>query len=320
MIPPTSPLRPDAIRPLVQDSLPWSPLDFIRDVSADGDRQVQFDGLLRALDPANDLRFVVPISRDTEVAVFAERLPWDSAFFGYEVARLQGVFPLGAGRYSHDADYQPAITALLDLARTRGIRYLVAMVDARDLPTFRALTALQFMLIETRLYYYNPLRVFAYPKRSRCRVATPADVDALVEMAATVDNPYDRFNSDPFIGKDVARRLIATWIRASIVDGFADTTLIPDSPNPGSLMTLKYHADKAAAWGSRVSQMILGLASRRIDNRWIGLIGESLYHVKDLGFDHLLFTTQITNTVTIRSGAHFGYRFGRGEYVFRILL
>jgi hypothetical protein len=130
MIPPTSPLRPDAIRPLVQDSLPWSPLDFIRDVSADGDRQVQFDGLLRALDPANDLRFVVPISRDTEVAVFAERLPWDSAFFGYEVARLQGVFPLGAGRYSHDADYQPAITALLDLARTRGIRYLVAMVAA----------------------------------------------------------------------------------------------------------------------------------------------------------------------------------------------
>jgi dTDP-4-amino-4,6-dideoxy-D-galactose acyltransferase len=320
MPPPTSPLRPDEIRPLVQESVPWSPLDFIRHVSVDGDRQVQFDGLLRALDPANDLRFVVPISRHTEAAVFAERLPWDSQFFGYGVARLQGVFPVGAGRYTHDADYRPAIGALLDLARARGIRYLFGVIDARDLPTLRALTELSFVLIEARLYYHVALREFRYPRRHRCRPATPADVDALVEMAGTVDNPYDRFNSDPFIGRENARRLMAQWVRASVLDGFADLTIIPDSPTPGSLVTLKYHEDKAAAWESRVAQKMLAIATPRMGNGWIHVVTETLHHAKERGWDHVMFTTQLANRRLIRTGEHAGYRFGRGEYVFRMVL
>lgn len=317
---PTSLQRPDDIRPLVQDSVPWSPLDFIRDVSADGDRRVQFDGLLRGLDPANDLRLVVPISRDMEAAVLAERLPWDSSFFGYGVARLQGIFPIGAGSYRPDADYAPAVRALIDAARARGVRYLFGVIDARDLPTLRALTALSFVLIEARIYYHIALREFRYPRRHRCRPATPADLEALVEMAATVDNPYDRFNSDPFIGRDNARRLIAQWVRASILDGFADVTIIPDSPTPGSLVTLKYHEDKAAAWESRVAQKMLAIATPRMGNGWIHVVTETLHHARERGCDHVIFTTQLANRRLIRTGEHAGYRFGRGEYVFRILL
>src|SRR5688500_19500707 len=82
------PLSLPHVRPLLLESLPWSPHDFLKDISRTGDRAVQFDGLLRELDPADDLRLAHAIAPDAEVAGLAERLPWDSAFFGYDVARL----------------------------------------------------------------------------------------------------------------------------------------------------------------------------------------------------------------------------------------
>jgi hypothetical protein len=320
MTPSTMPLRPAEMRPLLVDSLPWSPLDFLRGVSPRGDREVHFNSVLRDLDPADDLRFTGTVAPDLEVAVLAERLPWDSSFFGYEVARVHGVYPVGPGKYRPDADYKPALRVLIDRARERGIKYLFGVFDARDLPTVRALTELGFALIETRVHFHVAVREYAYPRRHRCRPATPADVEALVEMASTVDNPYDRFHSDPFIGRDHARRLIDRWIRASILEGFADVTMIPDSPTPGSLITLKYHDDKAAAWKCRVAQKMLAIAAPRVGNGWIHLVTETCYHAKERGFDHVFFTTQLANQRLMRTSQHAGYDAARGEYVFRMLL
>ena len=319
MAPTARPAELAHVRPLLLDSLPWSPFDFIKGISRTGDRAVQFDALLRRLDEANDLRFTHPIAPDAEVAVIAERLPWDSAFFGYDVARLHGVFPLTGG-YRHDANYTPALRALTELAKRRGIRYLFAVVDARDLPTFRALSALGFMLLETRVFVYLPLRTWEYRHRSRCRLATPADVESLVAMSQTVENPYDRFNADPFIGGNEAHRLIAEWIRASLVDGFADGTIIPDAPNPGALVTFKTHRDKADAWGLSIGQMILAVAAPRMDNGFLATVAAVQQHLKERGFDHLVYCTQLTNRTTLRVGRHFGYEHGRGEYVLRMVL
>jgi dTDP-4-amino-4,6-dideoxy-D-galactose acyltransferase len=320
-MPPTSPtLSVGTLQPLIQESLPWSPLDFVRGISTAGDRAVYFASILRDLDPANDLRITCAIAADRDVAVVAERLPWDSSFFGYDVARLHGVFPLQPGGYRADADYLPALSALIQLARSRGIRYLFGVLDARDLPTLRALTASGFMLIETRIYFHRSLRSYHYRRRYGCRPATAADLDGLMALAQSVENPYDRFNSDPFIGREAARRLIATWIRASVVGGFADATLIPDRPNPGALCTLKYHTGNADAWGTTIGQMVLALAAPRADNRLVALIAEANHHLKDRGIEHVLFTTQITNRRAIRVSEHLGFAYGRGEYVFRLLL
>ena len=302
------------------ESLPWSPLDFIRGISPDGDRAVQFESLVRDIDTVNDLRIAYPITSDTEVAVCAERLPWDSAFFGYDVARLHGVFPLKRGGYSPNADYAPAICALSRVAKSRGIRYLFCVIDSRDLPTIRALAASGFVLIETRLYYHRSIRNYHYPRRFRCRLATDADIESLTALARTVENPYDRFNADPFIAREDALRLMVTWIRASILQGFADATFIPDSQDPGAVCTLKYHKDKSAAWGTSIAQLSLAIASPRAGNRLVGMISEVTYHLKDLSVDHVFFTTQIANRSAIRVGEHLGYKFGRGEYVFRLLL
>jgi RimJ/RimL family protein N-acetyltransferase len=304
----------------MRDSLPWSPLDFIRGISPSGDRQVHVDPLLRPLPPEDDFRILCPLGSATEVAVCAERLPWDSSFFGYGVARLQGIFPLAGGSYSPDADYGPAIAALVRLARARGIRYLFAVVDSRDLPTTRALTAEGFALIETRLCFHRAIRSYHHARRFRCRVAREADVEALTQLAHRIENPFDRFNADPFIDRDAARRLMETWIRASIVQGFADATIVPDTATPAAFCTLKYHRDREAVWGRSIAQMMLAMSEPGTGTWLVGVISELAYHLKEMNVDHVFFTTQIANRSAIRVAEHCGFTFGRGEYVFRLLL
>jgi hypothetical protein len=312
--------RSDEARRLILGSLPWSPLDFVRGVSLEGDRAVHTAALLRDIDPVDDLRFSCPISDDTDVAVCAERLPWDSGFFGYGVARLQGIFPLRAGGYCFAADYTPAVDALTALARSRNIRYLFAVVDSRDLPTSRALTARGFSLLETRLYFHRSVCNYAHPRRFRCRLATPADLPCLLALARAVDNPFDRFNADPFIDRADIVRLMETWIRASLVGGFADASLIPDGRNPGAVITMKYHQDKSSAWDMSIAQMVLAMASPRAGNGFLGVLSEVVYHLKERGVDHVVCSTQITNRRAIRAGEHLGFRCGKSEYVFRLLL
>jgi hypothetical protein len=311
--------REDARSRLIE-SLPWSPLDFIRGVSPDGDRAVHAAAVLREIEPSDDLRFVSTLGTGEDVIVCAERLPWDSAFFGYDIARLHGVFPLRKGGYDHGADYAPAIGALRDLARDRGIRYLLAVVDARDQATSRALTGAGFGLIETRLYYHQPLQSYHYPRRFRCRLATPDDLAALTALGRAAENPYDRFNADPFIARADVVRLIDTWVRASIVEGFADATMISDSGTPAAMCTVKYHDDKSAAWGTSVAQLVLAMSAPGKGTAFVGLISEINYHLKARGTGHLFYTTQIANRSIVRVGDHLGFKLGRGEYVFRLLL
>lgn len=303
----------------IAESLPWSPLDFVKGLSKTGDRQVLARALARQIDIANDLRIVYSVSPALDVLVCTERLPWDSSFFGYEVARLHGVYPLTPGGYDPDADYVPALRAGVHAAASRGIRYLFGVIDARDLPTIRALTSLGFALIETRLYYHLDLRTFTYPRRFSCRPATAADVDCLTELAQAATNRYDRFNADPFIGRDEARRFIARWIRASIVEGLADVTMIPASPRPNALCTVKYHANNEEAWGTSIAQLVLALAST-VGSRFVGVIAETNYLLKERGIEHLFYTTQLANHSIARVGQHLGFRVQRGEYVFRLLL
>src|SRR5688572_17044928 len=299
------------------DSLPWSPLDFITGVSPAGDRSVHVESLVRDLDPGDDLRLSHPLDDESEVAVCAERLAWDSSFFGYGVARLHGIFPLKPC-YAYDADYTPALRALIHAAKQRGIRYLFAVIDARDLPTQRALSALGFALLETRVYFSVSLRDYHFPRRFRCRSATADDLDSLSELARSIENPFDRFNADPFIPKSETLRLMDTWLRASVLNGYADLTFVNDAPRPSAVCTVKYHYDKHAIWERSVAQLVLAMAGR--GGRFLGVISEINYLLKERGFDHVFFSTQLANRSAIRVGEHVGYKMGRGEYVFRLLL
>jgi hypothetical protein len=210
------------------------------------------------------------------------------------------------------------VQELMRAARERGVRYLFAVIDARDLATQRALAASGFMLLETRVYFQLALRHYQFPRRFRCRVATAGDLEGLSELARTAENPFDRFNADPFIDKRDTVRLLDAWLRASVLNGFADLTYINDTARPTAVCTVKYHQDKHAAWGVALAQLVLAMAGP--GGRFLGVISEINYHLKERGFDYVYFTTQLPNYATIRVGERLGFRIGRGEYVFRLLL
>src|SRR4051812_8036794 len=106
-----TPLGPELpqIRAVLAEHLPWSPLDFIPAISRKGDRSLYAEQLTGTLPEEHDLRFRATLADGSRVAVFAELLPWDTQFFGYGVARLNGVFPLEAPWHRPRSDYRGVV-------------------------------------------------------------------------------------------------------------------------------------------------------------------------------------------------------------------
>jgi hypothetical protein len=310
----------DRVRTVLIEGLGWSPLDFVREIDRQGDKRLYIDSLTRETDEDNDLRFVHHGIQGPDLFISAERLPWDSRFFGFGVARLNGIFPLEPPFFQPYADYASPVHTLLETAGRRGISYVFAQVDARDLALMRALGQASFALVETRLYYHASLKEYDRPERYAVRAATPDDVDTLGRVARDMVNLYDRFHADPFLAGENADRLMHKWVEASILEDFADITLVPDVPRPAAFITLRYHRDKWSTWGLRMGQPVFGAVSPEFRGWYRKLISEINWHLKEAGVEHTYLTTQITNKAVMKVWERFGYHFGRGEYVFRKIL
>jgi hypothetical protein len=83
---------------------------------------------------------------------------------------------------------------------------------------------------------------------------------------------------------------------------------------------VKYHRDKSAAWNTSIAQLVLAMALPRSGNGLLGVISEVNCHLQEAGLEHVVFSTQITNRPVTRIGERLGFRYGKGEYVFRLLL
>ncbi len=310
----------DRVQIVLTKNIPWSPHDFIRKISLEGDRTVYVEDLTRPINERDDLRFIYRYADGNELVIFAERLPWDSQFFGYEVAKLNGLFLLNDPYYNFRADYTVAVQALIEACQKRDVRYLFAVLDPRDIAGLRALGQIGFSLIETGCYYSMRLKDHKYKRRHACRIATPEDIESLSRTAQIMVNRYDRFHADPFISPQDADRLMYKWVEASIIESFADITLVPDIQNPTAFCTVKYHQDKWSKWNLKLSQPVLAAVSKELSGWYLKIASEINYHLKKIGVEHSFLKTQITNKSMIRVWEKLGYRFGRGEHVFRIVL
>lgn len=296
------------------------PHSYIRGLNADFDLSNQLDSWLRDLPASDDLRFAIGSSID-ERWILMERLPWDSEFFDRGMARLNAVVQPGVSTPLM-ADVSLGVKALgiaLDEARGRGIDYVFCTVAATDLPMIRTVGACGFELIETRCHYHRPL--LAPPtERHATRLVTAADVPSLARAASTMVNVYDRFHADPAIAPDAAERLMEKWVHASILDGFADATIVPDTPEPEAFCTAKYHKHLWAGWGLRLAQPVLSAVSPKHKGWYVRIISELDEHLRGVGAEHSFLVTQLTNNAVIRCWEKLGYQFGKGEHIFRKLL
>ena len=308
------------LRQMLSDCLPWSPLDFIKAISLDGDKKLYAHRLISEIDEENDLRFTQKLPNGENIILFAEKLAWDTKFFGYGVGKLLGIFPLDAPFYRPESDYAPAILELLKKSESQNVQYLFAAVDPRDLATLRALGETGFSLIETRAYYHMDIRQYSFPERFAVRPANTDDIQSLGQAAVKMINSYDRFHADPFIHEEAANRLMYKWIEASILNGFADVTIVPDAVAPTAFCTVKYHKDCWSNWNLRLSQPIFSVVSPEYKGWYKKIISEINYHLCDIGVEHSYLITQATNKAVIWVWESLGYRFGKCELIFRKII
>lgn len=308
------------LRRALRDSGLSSPRAFIRELDKDYDLGCHLDRLLGPLDAEDDLRIRCGSGSD-ERWVLMERLPWDSAFFSRGMARLNAVVSPGCP-VGLRADVTPSVRAIeqgLVLARERGIDFVTCAVDATDLPQIRALCSSGFDLIETRSHYH--MHLDGPPDvRHRTRLATAADVPSLAKAAREMVNRFDRFHADPAIAPVDADRMMEEWVRVSILEGFADATIVPDVEAPEAFCTAKYHREHWRGWGLRLSQPVLSAVSPSHRGWYVRIISELNEHLRFIGAEHSHLITQITNNAVIRCWEKLGYRFGKGEHMFRKLL
>lgn len=295
-------------------AMPSSPHDFVPGLSAAGDRALLAAHLLRPLPAAHDLRLLVDAGPAT-VAALAEVLPWDSDLFGLRMARLHGVFTLDGPPV---ADARPAVEALLARARALDVRYLFAHVDTRDAPLARALGECGFALLETRVLFHRPLTDYAWPERFATRQAVAADVPTLADTAVRTVNRFDRFHADPALDPARVDALMRAWVENSILAGFADVTLCADAPAPRAFITGRYHRASWPAWQKRVAQPVLSAVDAAAKGWYRRLLSEINHHFRAQGAEHTFVVTQAANKAVIHVWETLGYRYGRGENVFRV--
>jgi len=254
------------------------------------------------------------------LGVFAERLPWDSDFFGYGVARLNAVLPLNSPWFRPQADYRPAIEMLVQEANRKGIRYLFAQVEPRDLATTRALGELGFALIETRFFHYGPVLAPGPRDPLPVRLAVESDIPSLARAASLTVNPYDRFHADPFIDAGCAARLMERWVEESVLGRMADLVLVPDVAEPGAFVTFRFQRSNWERWGIKIAQGVLSAVSPEFMG-WMGRLGPEINaHLLAAGVEQSFGSTQVTNRPVIWFAQEAGAKFGRCEYVFRRIL
>jgi len=308
------------LRQLLSEHLPWSPRDYVQGISRQGDRAIHAEQLTAEMARGDDLRAVVTLADGGEIVVFAERLPWDSEFFGYGVARLNGIFPLSAPWHRPMADSRVAVEWLCEEAARRDVTYLFAVVDPRDLSTTRALGESGFALIETRFYHFGQIDQPVFTERLPVRKATENDIPSLAKAASGTVNIYDRFHADPFITEQDALRLMEKWVEQSVTGQLADVVIVPDVSEPGALVTYRYHRDKWDRWGLQLVQGVFSAVAPEFKG-WMGKLGPEVnYHLLGVGARCSYGSTQVANRPIIWFAEEAGARFGKCEYIFRRIL
>lgn len=148
-----------------------------------------------------------------------EYLPWDSAFFGRQIARVVG------SRLDRDSAERVA-----DWCRVHSIECLYFLADLDDVGTVRAAEDHGFRLVDVRVSLARsldrPPEEASSAPGGVIRRAGSADVAELRRIART-SHTDSRFYADDRFTRERCDELYATWIERSC-GGYADHVLVAE--------------------------------------------------------------------------------------------
>ena len=210
-------------------------------------------------------------------------LPWDSAHFGFRIARA-APRQLDSG----------ACCDLLAACKDQAIDCLYFLADAADRDTISVLQANRFDFVDIRLTlaarFLEPTR----PSQANKLVFRLGREDDLEALLPIVRDGYQgsRFYVDPRFGSDAASQMYQIWLRNSLAASSADAVVVADLDGlPAGYVTC--HLNSPAGEGNiglvGVSESARGKGYAR------GMVLHALEWFQEKGFDRCNVVTQGRN-------------------------
>ena len=159
--------------------------------------------------------------------------PWDSRITGRRIGTVKHLAVAWDDPAPVDV-LRELLNALMQPLAERETQCVVCRVQSGELPSIHALEESGFLLMDTLLDYVfgfpaersEQVNLHAPDKRVRVRRATPADVQALMEInERAFANYFGRYHADPRIPPGAATKIYSEWMRSAF-DGWADWILV----------------------------------------------------------------------------------------------
>ncbi len=267
---------------------------------------------------------VAVVAGDGEGAVLGlcRPLPWDTAFFGVPMGRLDLLLrgpACGAGTVS------AAVTSLLQRARAQGLRHLTARVDIADMQAVAVLEDTGFRLMDSLVTYFtHPRRDPPTPVREvgRVRPMTAADVDAVLAITREAYQGFrGRFHLDPHLPAARSDEGYLEWARQCCAGRMADRVVVADDGTGGihGWASTRRVEPASTVGGVGLWAGSLGACRRAQPGAYAGLI-RSLAMENFAAGEVTETQTQNHNIATVRIYGAVGARYVRGDYTFHAWL
>lgn len=260
--------------------------------------------------------FSQAVAADAPRAVaLARPLPWDSAYFGLPMGRLDYVLTApGATR----ADRHAVVEAVCGAARAAGVRHLAARVDVADLDTLNVLEDAGFRTMDAlATYIMRPGKDAPRGARSigPVRPASQADAEAVLEITREAYRGYrGRFHLDPHLPPDRADGFYEEWARQCLAGVMADVVMVSEDSSGRVIGYLAHRRRQPASTiGTPIYGGGLGACRRDAAGAYASLIRDSAVWAHDQGAVAEC-QTQNANFAVIRVYESVGFHYVRAEY------
>jgi RimJ/RimL family protein N-acetyltransferase len=259
---------------------------------------------------------------DREAVAVCRLLPWDSAFFGVRMARLDYVLRTSADDH---ATIGAAVAGALDWCRQNGVQHVAARLDVADTTAIAALEARGFRLMDALVtYVYHPKRPPPPPVKEvgALRPFTAADTEQIVEITREAYRGFrGRFHLDPHLPKERSDELYIEWARQCCSGAMADRIYVAEDRR-GRLhgwASVRLVQPVSAVGGVRIFAGSLGACRRDHPGAYAGLIrtAAAQNHASSAVTEA---QTQNYNFPTVRVYEAVGAQYVRADYTFHAWL
>lgn len=259
---------------------------------------------------------------DHAVMASCRPLPWDSAFFGLSMGRIDRLLRTPAASAE---SLGAALSALLDRCRAAGLVHVAARVDAADMQAVAALEEAGFRLMDALVTYFtHPHKEPPTPVREvgRIRPLEPRDVDAVLDITREAYQGFrGRFQLDPRLPQDRGDEFYLQWARECCTGRMADRVVVSDDGRGGihGWASTRRVEPASSVGGTTLWAGSLGACRRDTPGAYAGLIRALALANFEAG-EVTETQTQNHNVSTVRIYEAVGAKYVRGDYTFHAWL